>query len=225
LAIDFPGHGFAAKRTEYGYDTPSFAEMVADFVSSLDAGPISLIGTSLGAHVAAWYACSAPSSVRAAVLVGALGLVPVHRDSEQTSSRIADTSADGVERKLRMLLFDQSLLTTGWVEEERRVNTSPGATEALAQLRSYLDTRVNEDIIGAKYAALSIPTLLVWGADDRWVVPRHGLEASRLLPRSPLVILKNAGHMPYFERADTFNSTVDEFLSHPAGFPSGVQDR
>jgi pimeloyl-ACP methyl ester carboxylesterase len=225
FAIDFPGHGFASKRTEYGFDTPSFAEMVADFVSSLDAGPISLIGTSLGAHVAAWYACSAPSSVRAAVLVGALGLVPVHRDSEQTSSRIADTSADGVERKLRMLLFDQSLLTTGWVEEERRVNTSPGATEALAQLRSYLDTRVNEDIVGAKYAALSIPTLLVWGADDRWVVPRYGLEASRLLPRSPLVILKNAGHMPYFERADTFNSIADEFLSNSAGFPSGVQDR
>lgn len=225
FAIDFPGHGFASKRAEHGYDTPSFAEMVADFVSSLDAAPISLIGTSLGAHVGAWYACSASSSVRAAVLVGALGLVPVHRDPEQTSSRIADTSADGVEHKLRMLLSDHSLLTTDWVEEERRVNTSPGATDALARLRSYLDTRVNEDIVGARYAALSIPTLLVWGADDRWVVPRYGLEASRLLPESPLVFMKNAGHVPYFERADAFNSIVDEFLSDPAGFPTGVQHR
>jgi len=225
LAIDFPGHGFASKGAQLRYDTPSFAAMIADFVESLDTGPVTLVGTSLGAHVAAWYACSAPSSVRSAVLVGALGLVPVHRDPGQTSSRIADTSAEGVASKLRMLLCDASLVTSSWVEEERRINTSPGAADALAELRTYLASRLNDDVIGPRYASVGIPTLLVWGEQDRWVAPHYGREAANVLVDSALVFLENAGHAPYLERPDAFNSVVDEFLRDPPGFGTGVQHR
>jgi len=223
LAVDFPGHGFAAKMGHLRYDTPAFVAMVADFVSGLDISSITIVGTSLGAHVAASYACTSPSRVRASVLVGALGIVPVHRDPQQTTARVADTSAEGVESKLRMLLHDKSLISPAWIEEERRMNTSPGATRALADLRTYLDSRVNDELVGEQYASLGLPTLLIWGEDDKWVLPRYGLEAAKLLKGTPLVFLKEAGHAPYLERSDTFNAVVDEFLRDPAGFGSGIR--
>lgn len=224
IAFDFPGHGLASKEPTQRYDTSSFAEVLAGVVGDLADGPVTLVGTSLGAHVAAWYACAAPASVRAAVLVGALGLVPVHRDPGKTAGRIADTSPEGIAAKLAMLLCDRSLVTPEWVEEERRVNTSPGAAEALGQLRGYLATRVNDDVIGERYGNLGIPTLLVWGAEDRWVEPRYGLEAREVL-RAPLVYLDGAGHVPYLERADAFNKLLAEFLADPGRFRDGVQHR
>jgi 2-hydroxy-6-oxonona-2,4-dienedioate hydrolase len=225
LAFDFPGHGLASKRSDHSYDTPSFAEVLGEIVDGLCGGPVTLVGTSLGAHVAAWYACSSPESVRAAILVGPLGLVPVHRDSSQTSSRIADTSTEGVAAKLATLLRDDSLVTPAWVKEERRVNTSPGAGEALARLRSYLAAGVNGDVVGDRYARLRIPTLLVWGSEDRFVDPRYGFEAREVLGGAPLVYLDDAGHAPYIERAEAFNELVAEFLADPAAFPPAVQHR
>lgn len=225
FAVDFPGHGFASKLPEHRYDTASFAEMVGDVVEDLGVADVALVGTSLGAHVAATYACAAPERVRAAVLVGALGLVPVVRDASQTSARIADTSEEGIRAKLKMLLCDRSLVTAEWVREERRVNTSPGAEGALGSLRSYLAGKVNDELVGPAYASLGIPTLLVWGAEDAWVAPRYGLEAREVLGGAPLVYLERTGHVPYLERAADFDALVHGFLSDPAAFPREVVHR
>lgn len=225
LAFDFPGHGLAQKTSELSYDTPSFAKVLAEVVDGLCHGPVTLVGTSLGAHVAAWYACGFPQSVRATVLVGALGLVPVHRDPGQTSQRITDTSAEGVAAKLAAVLYDASLVTPALVEEERRMNTSPGAEEALRRLGSYLADGVSDDVIGERYGALGIPTLLVWGAEDRFVDPRYGIEAREVLGGVPLVYLNATGHAPYYERASAFDELLAEFLADPSAFPRGVQYR
>lgn len=225
LAFDFPGHGLASKSSELSYDTPAFAAVLGEVADGLCGGPVTLVGTSLGAHVAAWHACQRPGSVLAAVLVGPLGLVPVHRDSDKTAGRIADTSSQGVAAKLSTLLHDDSLVTPEWVEEERRMNTSPGAAEALARLRTYLATAVNGDVVGERYGVLGIPTLLVWGSEDRFVEPRYGDEARQVLGGAPLVYLDGAGHAPYIERSDAFNELLAEFLADPVGFPREVQHR
>ena len=75
FALDFPGHGFAAKPGEFEYGVRFFADVVQDFLHQLDH-PVVFVGTSLGGHVAAMVACREPDRVRAAVLVGAVGLVP-----------------------------------------------------------------------------------------------------------------------------------------------------
>jgi 2-hydroxy-6-oxonona-2,4-dienedioate hydrolase len=223
LAFDFPGHGFASKGPAQDYGVGSFAEVLAGVVADLCDRPVSLVGTSLGAHVAAWYACSSPASVKSVVLIGPLGVVPVDRDPAATSARIADTSVAGIVEKLRLLMCDHSLITPEWVEEERRVNTSPGAEAALGQLRTYL-ANVNDDVVGEQYGRLGIPTLLVWGAEDRFVEARYGLEAQKMIG-APLVYLDGTGHIPYLERYETFNRLLGEFLANPAAVPDGVHHR
>src|SRR5882762_9862026 len=52
-ALDFPGHGFASKTAEFEYGTPRYADVVMDFLDQIGGGPVTLAGTSLGAHVAA----------------------------------------------------------------------------------------------------------------------------------------------------------------------------
>lgn len=215
-AIDFPGHGFADKHPGLDYSTPRFADLVAVFIDQVGAQPVTLFGTSLGGHVAATVAVRDPARISSVVLVGAVGLVGIDRDPAALNNQINDLSTEGIRRKLEFLVYDKSLVTDHWVAEEHRVNTSPGASAALSRVRAYLDGPISDDIIGARYADLRLPTMLVWGAQDRWVPPEVGHRTAELLGSAPLVLLEHAGHAPYFERPGTFNDIALSFLSDPA---------
>jgi pimeloyl-ACP methyl ester carboxylesterase len=148
------------------------------------------------------------------VLVGAVGLVG--RDPV-AAGRVADTGAEGVRAKLTFLVHDPALVTEGWVAEELAVNSSPGAADALARVADYLRDGVPADLVGDRYAAAGIPTLLVWGSEDRWVPAEVGRRCAELLPHAPLVLLDGAGHAPYYERPAAFGDVVEDFLRRPEG--------
>jgi 2-hydroxy-6-oxonona-2,4-dienedioate hydrolase len=221
FAPDLPGHGFAPKGAGLDYRTPAVAAAVADLLERL--GGAALVGTSLGAHVATWVAGLRPSLVPATVLVGATGMVPRPAASTSAASAISDLSEAGVRRKLELLLHDPSLADDGWVAEEQRINSSPGAVEAMTAVQAYLQGEMANDLTGERYAATGIPTLLVWGAQDRWVPLEVGRRIAALLPRAPFVVLEAAGHAPYLERASVFTAVVNELLSAPERMAHGMR--
>jgi 2-hydroxy-6-oxonona-2,4-dienedioate hydrolase len=222
-ALDYPGHGFATKDPAYEHGVPRYAEVVTDFVNQLGTEGVALLGTSIGGHIAAWVACEIPTKIRAAVLIGAVGIVAPQRTSAVDSGRVSNTSQSGVRDKLEFLVFDKELVTEAWVNEESRINSSPGAADSLARLRKYLEQERSSDIVGERYAALGLPTMLVWGADDRWVPVDVGRETAALLPKAPFVLIEQAGHAPYYERPDAFNEVALEFLDDPASCPPGIR--
>ena len=85
----------------------------------------------------------------------------------------------------------------------------PGVVEALVTIASsrYSGTpsgRQLRDVAG------DVPTLMIWGADDRMIPPpapeaivREGVSL-RVLPR--------CGHMAHVEAADAVNRLIEEFL-------------
>ncbi|MCU1453694.1 MAG: ohpC [Acidimicrobiales bacterium] len=220
-ALDFPGHGLAAKPAGYPYGARAFTEVVTAFVDALAPPRVALLGTSLGGHVAAWVACERPDRVRATVLIGAVGLVPWDREAAGAGSPIVDGSPAGVRAKLELLVEDDTLVTDAWVHEESQVNSSPGAADALAALGRALTADAPGDLVGERYAALGCPTLLVWGAQDRWVPPSVGEATARLLPDAPFALLDGTGHAPYFERPSDFTKLAAEFLHDPATLAAG----
>jgi 2-hydroxy-6-oxonona-2,4-dienedioate hydrolase len=221
-ALDFPGHGLAAKPAGYPYGTPAFAAVVSDFLDSMELVSVSVLGTSIGGHVAATVACNTPERVGRAVLIGAVGLTPNSRSDEPASSPIVDGSPSGIRKKLEFLVEDQTLVTDEWVAEEALINSSPGAAEALAALGRYSAEQLDGDIVGQQYGELGIPTLLCWGAQDRWIPPRVGYEAALVLPSAPLCLVEGAGHAPYFERPKAFCDMVVPFLRNTDAYAPGT---
>jgi 2-hydroxy-6-oxonona-2,4-dienedioate hydrolase len=217
-ALDLPGHGFADKGHALRYSVPGFADFVRGAMDALGIGAAALIGTSLGGHVAAWLACEAPERVRALVLVGAIGLSPLAAPERAAMARnVRETSRAGIEGKLRYVLCDHALITPAWIEEEHRINTSPGAAEAFDRLGRYLvepDGIVAHGVV-ERLAPLTgrIPTLLVWGKADA-SVPLDVGEQSAAALGVPLLAIDGAGHLPYLERADEFNRAMLDFLAH-----------
>src|SRR6266851_4334071 len=52
-AIDLPGHGLAAKDPAFNHSVPAYAEFLGQFLNNFGGEKVTLIGTSLGGHVAA----------------------------------------------------------------------------------------------------------------------------------------------------------------------------
>lgn len=217
--VDFPGHGFAEKGPSYDYGSPAYAEFVTDFISQLAVPNLALAGTSLGGHVAVLVACQIPQRIRAVTYIGGVGLTTLKDVPRPEPPVVADSSPAGIRHKLEFLVYDKSLVVDSWVREESRINSSPGAVDALARLSKY---SFEDDLVGDQYKALGIPTLLVWGKQDVWTPVEFGYRTHELLPEAPLVFIDHAGHAPYFERPETFNQVLLGFLRDPKAVEPGI---
>jgi len=220
-AVDFPGHGMAAKPAGYPYGSPRFAAGVVELLDQVGTPGAAILGTSLGGHVAALVALQRPEQVWATVLIGAVGLVGRPAEAAAPGSPIVDGSLAGTRAKLELLVHDHSLITDPWVHEESMVSTSPGAAEARAVLARYLADEQTGDLAGEAYAALGLPTMLLWGAEDRWIPPSVGEATAAVVTHADLHLLPAAGHAPYFERPVAFAELVVPFLQ--ANVAAGVR--
>ena len=61
-------------------------------------------------------------------------------------------------------------------------------------------------------AALDIPTLLIWGAQDTWIPLEQGLHLHDMLLGSTLIVYEDVGHMPMEEAIEAFNADVHRFV-------------
>lgn len=215
-AFDLPGHGFADKGAGVKCSVPAYRQVLGDFLDALGAQRAVIVGTSLGGHVVASYACENQSRVEAVVLVGSMGLVPI---GDEARSRIQaganNQSRDGIVSKLKRVIFDSSIITEEMVEEEWRINNSAGALDSFAALGRYIVADLDADVVGSELAVASFPVLLVWGSEDKTVAPEVGRKVRDLVQRSDLVELTGAAHTAYYERADTFNAIVSAYLGQP----------
>ena len=67
-----------------------------------------------------------------------------------------------------------------------------------------------------KAAALSeikVPTLLIYGGDDRLTPPKIGEEMASKIAGAKMVIIQDAGHLPNIEKPDEFSAAMIEFLA------------
>lgn len=126
-------------------------------------------------------------------------------------------ASGGLER-LRRCLFDPRLAAGDIVEQEFRLNTSPGAEECLNAFGRYIADEIDNDVVGIRLRelAMQIPCLVVWGADDKVLPSTHGLEMQSAIGRSSrFVAIKRCGHAPYFEKPWEFNQILLNFLGMP----------
>jgi 2-hydroxy-6-oxonona-2,4-dienedioate hydrolase len=216
FAIDLPGHGFGPKGVSAPEPTVhGYADFVRRFVGELPSGKLVLVGHSLGGHIVAELTASQTFAVSALVMVAPTGIAPVGEAArEATRRRQSDTSLDAIRAKLLFAIHDPRLVTEDWVHEDYMINNSPGAVDALRQISAHIGDSLDDNIVGGRLAPLteSVPTLLVWGRDDRSVILSSGREARRMLPAAHMAVIDATAHVPSFEAPDLFNAILVNFL-------------
>jgi pimeloyl-ACP methyl ester carboxylesterase len=62
---------------------------------------------------------------------------------------------------------------------------------------------------------VSVPTLVVWGADDALAPAGYAGEFGRAITKSRIEIIPDCGHIPQAEQSDITMRLVQDFLRHP----------
>jgi pimeloyl-ACP methyl ester carboxylesterase len=60
---------------------------------------------------------------------------------------------------------------------------------------------------------IRVPTLIVWGAQDRLIPSSNAARIQAKISGSCLVVIPDAGHLPQRERPEAFARAVAEFVA------------
>lgn len=207
VAFDLPGHGLADKPAGFDYGSPALAQFTLGVMDALDIAQAHFVGTSLGGHIAALAALSAPTRCASLYLVAPLGLAPIAPEAGEAIRRgVRNVSVEGVHAKLANVFVDPAFATEDLIHEESRINSSTGAVDALSALGDYIVDHLNGALVTKELPGLMarMPVGLLWGEHDRMVPLAVGHAAADALGLAPLDVMKDVGHAPYVERPDAF---------------------
>ncbi len=208
LVPDMPGSGFGPlpRSGPLGFD--GLLEFVDRFLEAKVGGPVVMIGNSLGGALVARFAARHPKKVRAAVLVAPAG-APLGPDKlKQTLTIYADGTEHGARELMRRVYVrPPPLLPTLFAPGMRNQLARPGVAKLIEEA-----SRV-EGLAPDEVRALSMPTLLLWGGQEK-VLPFEGIDFFRQhLPSSAEInVIDGFGHCPQLERPRQLVGMIDSFL-------------
>ena len=236
IAPDLLGHGDSDKpRADYSLG--AYASGLRDLIAALGVESATVVGQSFGGGVAMQMAYQYPERCRRIGLVGSGGLgVEVHPILRALSVPGAewvlplgctplfrDAGAALVNGLARLGLHPGPVAT--------QIGRSYASLADAATRRAFLFTlRSVVDHLGQRVSAHDklyltevIPTLIVWGTDDRMIPVQHALDAHAAMRGSHIHLFEGAGHFPQCEDPERFVNALHDFIrtTQPAEVSSG----
>ena len=228
LAPDLLGHGESAKPRG-DYSLGAFAVSLRDLLDELGISQATVVGQSLGGGVAMQFTYQHRAYCQRLVLISSGGLGP------DLSWILRLLSAPGAELVLP-LVAPQPVLNVGnklgsWLRsagiqsprsgEMWKAYSSlsdSGTRQAfLRTLRSVVDYRGQAvSALGKLHLSYGLPTLLIWGEQDRIIPVAHGYAAHDAVPSSRLEVLAGVGHFPHVESPTEVVDLLDDFIATTA---------
>jgi pimeloyl-ACP methyl ester carboxylesterase len=223
IAPDLPGHGFASKDVTFDHSVGGYADFVLGLFDALEIARATIVGTSLGGHIVATAVLREPERAEKLMMIGSLGLAPTTPARAQAfRDWLMHLTPESHKPKLQNVFTDKSLATDELVQEDVRINTSPGAAACFDKFLKYMADGINNDLVLERLRTIEdkVPLLLFWGTDDSSVNVDIGRAAHASLPKSRLITVQNLNHTPYYENPPLFN---DVLLRYITGRLDGVQ--
>jgi pimeloyl-[acyl-carrier protein] methyl ester esterase len=217
LAPDLRGHG-RSRGISGQLDFDGFADDLVDLFERLDISNVILVGWSMGAQIALQSYAGLSGRLSGMVLVSA---TPRFTASDDFPYGLADNESRGMRLKVQrntqraLTGFYSRLFAKGELENH------PSASE-ISQILSSIpmpDTVVVLDALDALVrtdmrrllATISIPTLIVNGAEDRICLPQASSYLKAHITGAEQTIFPLSGHAPFLTQSDRFNDEILRF--------------
>jgi pimeloyl-ACP methyl ester carboxylesterase len=194
--VDLPGFGLM--RRQGGLAPPRAAAWLQAWSAAAGLERPHVVGHSLGGYVALLLAAGAPGAVGRLALLAPAVLPPGGR-LRGYAGPLLRSLRQAPPAFLPVLLRDSLQAGPATVWRAARDLLTGAADEALA------------DVVA--------PVLLVWGSQDAMVPLATGQRLRAALPRSRLLVLEGAGHVPMYERPHELSAAL---LAYLQGAPVGV---
>ena len=219
VAIDLNGFGYTERpKDRASYTLAGQERLVLAVLDRLHLDRVRLAGHSYGGGLALYLAARHPQRIERLLLIdNTLPLYASQRRSRLFAWRwVARMAAHTfaltdrvVEKGLKEAYFDDAKVTPVLVREYADRLRIEGASDAFFGLVG----PSREPPFRIDLAKMALPTLVVWGAEDRLIAAKGAAETSRQLPNSTFVLLPACGHTPMEECPQAFLAAALPFLA------------
>lgn len=185
---------------------PNLADSVAEILARAPA-KFALVGTSYGGNLALELALAAPERVTALWLMGC-NAAPTPAGGPDLAAALEASPERVIERLSGLVVRKEDAAAAATFRAmAQRVGGTAGAAQARAAA-----TRPDAS---ARLGLLTMPTLLVWGAEDALAPLAYGQALARGIPHARLEVLQNCGHLPALEKPSECTVLFRELLRRP----------
>lgn len=180
------------------------AKFIHKFTTFKKYTSYTLIGNSLGGHVALVYATKYPKKVHSLVLTGSSGLY--ENAMGGTFPRREDYNY--IKQKVEYTFYDPANASKELVDEcYEIVNNRAKLIRILSLAKSAIRHNMSKEI-----KSIQIPSCLIWGRNDSITPPDVAEDFHQLIPNSELFWIDHCGHAAMMERPEEFNNILDPWL-------------
>ncbi len=197
---DMPGYG-QSERPEWAREPRDLAILLNELLDRLELDQVTLVGLGFGGFVAAEMATMNQKRLKRLVLVGSAGLQP------ETGEIVDQMMVDFHEYVRAGFRSDEAYERVFGTELDKSVKELwDFSREMTARLtwKPYMFNRRLQHTL----REVRVPTLLVWGSEDRIVPPECADQFARILPNSRLEMIEGAGHLVEYEEPERIASLV-----------------
>ncbi|RDC66269.1 alpha/beta fold hydrolase [Adhaeribacter pallidiroseus] len=183
---------------------PGLTTFIEKFVSLKHLNNFTLLGNSLGGHIALVYTLNNISRVKRLVLTGSSGLF-----EDSMGSTFPKRGNYGyIKERVEFTFYQPETATKELVDEVFSItNSNSKVLRIIAIAKSAQRHNMTKDI-----TRITVPTCLIWGLNDTITPPHVAHEFNRLIKGSILHFVDKCSHAPMMEQPEVFNKYLEKFL-------------
>jgi len=218
IILDLIGDGESSKPFNIDYTINTQTKMLHEFLNTFKKKNFVLVGNSMGGQIALNYAYH--YKIDSLIVIDPMGI------------KVEDSFVDKLGRKKLEEIY-LNVCTVEKMEKMMEIGfTKPPYVpnfilEYLTQekckvskldaykYKGLYDNNLNLlDDMTEKSKKINIPTLILWGKEDKVISVKNAYALNKYIKNSKLIIFDNIGHMPMLEDAELTVNSIIEFLSN-----------
>ncbi len=226
LAIDWPGFGGSDPLTSpEDYTSRRFAEVIVDFMDSLQIRQANLVATDIALLPSLLVGLEHPSRVsKLAVMDG----IPFPRPQYSSWELKSFAKKGSIIGKALVRWFPRITAEISYFKgfyrghsipaEVRREFLADGVSKSTQEafLSYFQNFRMGQEYFEPRAQELQTPVLVVWGKYDRFISSKLGQEIVENLPNAKLEVIDKSGHYVHMDKPQELVQVVTQFLEEAA---------
>ncbi|WP_052263298.1 alpha/beta fold hydrolase [Geobacter pickeringii] len=222
--MDLKGFGFSSKPRRGSYAPEEQAAVLLSFMEAVAVDGAVLVGHSLGGGIALLALLRAMTEGRAR-LVSRLILLDCAAYPQRLPRFMRWLKIPLIGRlgmallplrtlvlaSLRAVFHDERAITPERIRRYEGCFGRSGMARVLIRTVQELDRDGYQGVV-ARFREIAVPTLIIWGSEDRIIRLANGKRLQREIPGARLAIIPECGHNPHEERPRETYGAIADFL-------------
>ena len=229
VSLDLPAFGLTGAVPSANYMIENFVNTVLEVTTQLGIEKFSIVGNSMGGHVAWRYVLEYPDQIQGLILIAAGGVISEEDlerlDQQRNDSPIVWKLMDSsfarkillfftprffAEQGLQTAVTDPKLVTEKLVSQFHELALLEGSREAImSMIRGDRHSSGGPEI----YNKISAPTLVIHGEEDNLIKVESSKYFEENIPEVEVKIYEGIGHLPMYEDPQRTSKDIKDFLN------------